>query len=72
VRGKERIKGFEAESSVFSEGKVSKANVSETGRLRRRRGTTGEKESLPLRHESYIVNRNNKMYKTSGIRSRLP
>jgi len=41
--------GFEANPNASSGRKVSIANGSEGGRLRRRSGTTGEKESLPLR-----------------------
>ena len=47
--------GFEADPNASGGGRMSRANDSEGGRLRRRSGTTGEKESLPLRQESYIV-----------------
>jgi len=46
---KQKSRGLEAESSASCGGKMSKANDSETGRLRRRSKTTGEKESQSLR-----------------------
>jgi len=51
-----RLLGFEADPNASGGGKMSEANGSEGGRLRRRsESDVGEKESHPFRHESYVV-----------------